>query len=241
MNWILGSLVHVLPNQDEIICWRVLLDSLNEVQLTSLYESLEPGEKSRANAFLRPIDRNRYIAAHGVLRIFGKHLLGAEVQITVNEFGKPQFLNTPIQFNLSHSGNIILLAFSLNSPVGVDVEQKRAMGDLDLIAANYFHQSEAQAINGLDEPLLSETFFSCWSKKEAVVKALGLGLSLPLNAFEVGTYPLIGECIASLGSQFPQSWTLWAFCPLEGYSAALASPSPKMKPKFLEFNYVAMQ
>jgi len=241
LNWTIGSLANACPGQDEIICWRVLLDDLDEVQLVSLYERLGPDEKVRANAFLKPIDRNRYIAAHGTLRILGKHILGVEVQITVNAYGKPQFLNTPLQFNLSHSGNVILLAFSLNSPVGVDVEQKRAIDDLDLIAANYFHQSEVQAMNGLEEPLLSETFFSCWSKKEAVVKALGLGLSLPLNAFEVDASPLVGECVARLESQFPQSWTLLGFSPLEGYSAALASPFPKMQPIFLEFNYVATQ
>lgn len=241
MNWTIGSFANASPGQNEIVCWRVLLDDLDEVQLASLYGLLVPDEKLRANAFLKPVDRNRYIAAHGVLRILGKHILGFEVQITANAYGKPQFLNTPLQFNLSHSGNVILLAFSLNSPVGVDVEQKRVVEDLDLIVANYFHQSEVQAMNGLDRPLLSETFFSCWSKKEAVVKALGLGLSLPLNAFEVDTSPFLGECVVRLESQFPQSWTLCAFCPSEGYSAALASPLPKMQPKFFEFNYVATQ
>ncbi len=241
MNWIIGSLANASPRQNEIVCWRVLLDDLDEVQLASLYGRLVPDEKLRANAFLKPIDRNRYITAHGVLRILGKQILGAEVQITVNAYGKPQFLNTPIQFNLSHSGNIILLAFSLNSSVGVDVERKRVIDDLDLIAANYFHRSEVQAMNGLSEPLLSDIFFSCWSKKEAVVKALGLGLSLPLNAFEVDASPLVGECVVRLESQFPQSWTLWAFCPSEGYSAALASPLPKMQPRFFGFNYVATQ
>ncbi len=241
MNWTIGSFANASPGQNEIVCWRVLLDDLDEVQLVSLYERLGPDEKVRANAFLKPVDRDRYIAAHGVLRILGEQILGVEVQITVNAYGKPQFLNTPLQFNLSHSGNVILLAFSLNSPVGVDVEQKREIDDLGLIAANYFHQSEVQAMNGLAEPLLSDTFFSCWSKKEAVVKALGLGLSLPLNAFEVDISPLDGECAVRLDHQFPQSWTLRAFCPLGGYSAALASSQPKMQLRFLEFNYVAMQ
>ena len=134
MNWTIGSLVNASPGQDEIICWRVLLDDLDEAQLVSLYERLGPDEKVRANAFLKPVDRDRYIAAHGVLRILGEQILGVEVQITVNAYGKPQFLNTPLQFNLSHSGNVILLAFSLNSPVGVDVEQKREIDDLSLIA-----------------------------------------------------------------------------------------------------------
>ena len=241
MNWTIGSFANASPGQNEIVCWRVLLDDLDEVQLASLYGLLVPDEKLRANAFLKPVDRNRYIAAHGVLRILGKHILGFEVQITANAYGKPQFLNAPLQFNLSHSGNVILLAFSLNSPVGVDVEQKRAIDDLNLIAANYFHQSEVRAMNGLAEPLLSDAFFSCWSKKEAVVKALGLGLSLPLNAFEVDISPLVGDCAVRPESQLPPSWTLWAFCPLKGYSAALASPQPKMQLRFLEFSYVAMQ
>ena len=167
--------------------------------------------------------------------------MGIEAEISINEFGKPQLLNSPLQFNLSHSGNVILLAFSLNNPVGIDVEERREIKDLYSISGNYFHELEAKALSKLNQPLLSEAFFSCWTKKEAVIKALGLGLSMPLNAFEVEISPIEGVCLANLPDRFPQAWTLRAFSPLEGYAAAIASPALNLRVRAMDLNYVALQ
>ncbi|OZB48478.1 MAG: hypothetical protein B7X60_03885 [Polynucleobacter sp. 39-45-136] len=241
MNWLDDSLAQTCPAENEVICWRMLLDRINDAQLLVLYERLFPEEKVRADSFIKSADRNRYIAAHGSLRILIRHILGIEAEISINAFGKPQLLNSPLQFNLSHSGNVILLAFSLNNPVGIDVEERREIKDLDSIAGSYFHELEAEALSKLDQPLLSRAFFSCWAKKEAVIKALGLGLSMPLNAFEVEIFPIVGICLAKLPDRFPRDWTLKAFNPLEGYAAAIASPALNLKVRAVDLNYAALQ
>jgi 4'-phosphopantetheinyl transferase len=219
----------------------MLLDRINDNQLLVLYERLVPEEKVRADSFIKSGDRNRYIAAHGSVRILIKHILGIEAEISISEFGKPQLLGSSLQFNLSHSGNVILMAFSLNNPVGIDVEERREIKDLDLIAGGYFHELEVKALSKLNQPLLSQAFFSCWAKKEAVIKALGLGLSMPLNAFEVEIVPIEGICHARLPDRFPKSWTLRAFNPLDGYAAAIASPALNLKIRAIDLNYAALQ
>lgn len=217
------------------------MDRINDAQLLVLYERLVPEEKVRADSFIKSADRNRYIAAHGSLRILIRHFLGIEAEISINAFGKPQLLSSPLQFNLSHSGNVILLAFSLNNPVGIDVEERREIKDLDSISGSYFHEFEARVLSKLNQPLLSQAFFSCWAKKEAVIKALGLGLSMPLNTFEVEIFPIEGIFLAKLPDRFPQAWTLRAFNPLEGYAAAIASPALNLQIRAIDLNYAALQ
>lgn len=217
------------------------MDRINDAQLLVLYERLVPEEKVRADSFIKSADRNRYIAAHGSLRILIRHFLGIEAEISINAFGKPQLLSSPLQFNLSHSGNVILLAFSLNNPVGIDVEERREIKDIDSIAGSYFHEFEAKVLSKLNQPLLSQAFFSCWVKKEAVIKALGLGLSMPLNTFEVEIFPIEGIFLAKLPDRFPQAWTLRAFNPLEGYAAAIASPALNLQIRAVDLNYAALQ
>lgn len=241
MNWPITPITQALPGKNEVVCWRVLLDRLNNAQFISLYELLSLREKNRADAFIKPIDKNRFVAAHGILSLLSKQIMGTNAQIVLNEYGKPHFLDSDLQFNISHSGNIILLAFAINAPIGVDVEEEREIDNLECLAKNYFHQDEILSLEGLDAGALSKAFFSCWSKKEAVIKALGLGLSLPLNSFRVTLKPIFGDWELELASQFPQSWTLKAFEPQKGYFAAIAAASRGMQVRFYDFDNAAMQ
>lgn len=235
------DIARMLPLENEIICWKVNLSSLADGELILLNNSLSIDEKLKACNFRNLIDKNRYVAAHGVLGILLKALAGEDIKITANKYGKPNVDGSSLQFNLSHSGDLILLAFSLNKPLGIDVEKVWDSGDLKLIAAQNFHPKEVSAISKSSEELRSQAFFSCWTKKESVSKALGLGLTLPLHSYSVSIEPFEGDWDLELPNQFPQKWTLTAFQPQEGYFAAIACPFPNMRIKVYNFDFIASQ
>ena len=103
-----------------------------------------------------------------------------------NEFGKPSLIDDPsLHFSLSHTEDRAILAVSKTLIVGADIEHVRVLDHLDL-AKRYFHPNEAAAIESLRHPdEQRQAFFRTWTLKEAIVKALGKGLSIPLESFEV--------------------------------------------------------
>jgi 4'-phosphopantetheinyl transferase len=242
LDWPIGHLQQLIPKEEEIVCWRVFLDRLSKPDLDFLFQVLDSNEQSSANTFLKEADKHRYIAAHGVLRIFLNEMLGEKgYTIAKNAYGKPYVPQASIQFNLSHSGNMILLAFTNNIPIGVDVEQMRDIDNLDLIVKEYLHPNEVKELSACQLHESDQAFFSCWSKKEAVSKALGLGLSFPLNAFSVSSVPLLGNWCLNLPLKHPQSWTLLAFKPSDGYFAAIAAPKSGLMVRFHTVDFAALQ
>jgi 4'-phosphopantetheinyl transferase len=108
-------------------------------------------------------------------------------------FGKPH-LSYPaaasgIEFNLSHSGAFVLFAFSLGRRVGIDVESIRRVTRRDSIARRYFSDDEVAFLSGQPEEARDRAFFQIWTRKEAFIKAVGRGISLPLASFDVHTNP----------------------------------------------------
>ena len=143
-------------------------------------------ERDRAQRFVGPLLQRRFVAARAQLRaLLGDHL-GRDPRSLVfllNEFGKPRLADHPgVHFSLSHSQDRALLAVSDGPEIGADLEMMRAVDHLDL-ARRYFHPDEVGAIERHRDP--RQAFFQIWTLKEAVVKAIGLGLSLPLDGFAV--------------------------------------------------------
>jgi 4'-phosphopantetheinyl transferase len=97
----------------------------------------------------------------------------------------PPYSGSNITFNISHSGEVTLLAFTHKRDVGVDVEQMARKSDLEAIARRFFSAHEQQQLFALPPEERSEAFFRCWTRKEAYIKATGDGLSLPLSQFDV--------------------------------------------------------
>jgi 4'-phosphopantetheinyl transferase len=149
-------------------------------------------ERAKADAFHFEADRHRAIVGRGLLR----HLLGTclnrppdTLQVVAGLNGKPElvpFLGAaPIEFNISHSGDWILVALAQQRAVGIDVEQMRSgMAALD-IAQRVFSKAERTGLATLPPTAREESFFACWTRKEAYIKARGDGLLLPLDSFDV--------------------------------------------------------
>ncbi len=142
-------------------------------------------ERLRAGRFVFPILAKRFIAAHGRLRqILGERLgLGpASLNFMTNAYGKPELIDRQVHFSLSHSGDLAALAVAA-FPIGLDIEIMRPVSrDLP---DRYFSAIERDGLRALHGETWREAFFRCWTRKEAVIKALGMGLAFPLADFDV--------------------------------------------------------
>lgn len=144
-------------------------------------------ERQRADDFCRAHDARRYIARRAILR----HLLAAQtsrdakaLEFTYNNFGKPALVGGGPRFNLSRAGNLAFYAIC-EREIGCDIEWRRPELAKPAIAAHFFSPIEQKSLCRAADGEWIECFFNCWTRKEAVVKALGFGLSYPADSFSV--------------------------------------------------------
>lgn len=157
-----------------------------------LYSFLDDAERRRAGRFHFPEDARRYERGRGVLRwLLGAHLGSAPERLAFDytEHGRPSLRQAGIEFNVSHTRRFLALAFVRGGAVGVDVEGDRGAQDLMRIARRFFAAAEYEKLASLPEDRRKRAFLRCWTQKEAYIKAHGVGLSMPLNRFEVGVLP----------------------------------------------------
>jgi 4'-phosphopantetheinyl transferase len=211
---------------DEVHVWRVEVGSAHTCQ-DILWSYLAGDERQKAADFLFEGDRERFVVSRGVLRA----LLGCYLRrppgtlgFDYNPYGKPLLAGDfGVSFSTSHSHGLVLLAFARGREVGVDIERLRADLALEGIAASCFSPREIATLNSLRNDLRQEAFFACWTRKEALAKAEGEGLALPLCRFEVTLVP--GEpamLLDTKGDPLETKWTLQEMTPDPGYVAALA-------------------
>ncbi|MFC3907933.1 4'-phosphopantetheinyl transferase family protein [Legionella dresdenensis] len=179
---------------DKIDIWQF---SLN--QLLPIFENkLSIDEQERANRFHFEKHRRRFTAARATLRIILASYLACkpeQIVFNYNCHGKPGISHASgIEFNLSHSGELALLAVGL-SPVGIDLEffsERPYLG----IAKNLFSGEEYDSLSNLPPDLIQLAFFHIWAQKEAFIKACGLGLSYPTSQFTVPSLPTTDQLIS---------------------------------------------
>lgn len=179
------------PDEDELHVWAVEIDDV-PVPSAKLWAPLADDERDRAERFRFDQPRDRFVAARVALRHLLSGYLGvgpAEVGFVYDAHGKPSLdparHQTDLQFNLAHSGGLAVVAVSTRCDVGADVECLRAVRQPDGIAQRYFHPSEAAEVLAGGDDQLIDRFFRCWTRKEAVIKAIGTGLQFPLDKFRV--------------------------------------------------------
>lgn len=197
----------------------------------ALWQLLSRDERERAEKFRYAEHRQHYIVARASLRRLlaeRLHLAPQAVEFVETEYGKPRLSpvhgSADVEFNLSHSGTLALFAFTSGRAVGVDVELIREVPDADDLAERFFSPTETASLKALPLDRRSLAFLACWTRKEAFIKALGLGLSCPLDAFDVTVDPdaparitRMEECIDRVSN-----WAMQAFTPYSCYVAAVA-------------------
>jgi 4'-phosphopantetheinyl transferase len=210
----------------EIHVWSARLDCAG-LPLERLAATLSVDETARANRFFFARDRNEFIVARGILRqLLASYLHRAptDLQFAYQPRGKP-FLappsdGVPLEFNIAHSHGLALMAFSLGSALGVDVEFVRSDFATEEIAERYFAPQELAELLSLPPAQRPEGFFCGWTRKEAYVKALGDGLQIPLASFRVSLTPsqsAVLECADS------GRWSLYSLSPAPDFAGALVA------------------
>lgn len=226
---------------DEVHVWQICLD-LAPAQVQALRLTLAAEELARVLRFRFQRDRERFIAARGLLRAILGWYLGMEpgqVRFCYGPQGKPHLVGErgqeTLRFNLAHSADLALLAVTRGREVGVDVEEVQPQFDWAPLADQFFCPQEVTTLRTLPGAKQVEAFFACWTRKEAYLKARGDGLAqfgarthsaarMPLARSEVSLAP--GQPDAPLWvegyADESSRWALIDLKPLSGYVGALA-------------------
>lgn len=213
----------------EVHLWRIRINLLVD-GIHQFLKYLSDDERSRMNRFRFEKDQKRYAITHACLRdIISRYLCTSPDMITFSSgtFGKPEVSNPdlvePLQFNLSQSEDLALVAVASDRKVGVDVERIKQDVPIENISRRFFSPKEVDSILSL--PIESQTaaFFACWTRKEAYLKARGEGLSIPLNQFDVSV--AIDEPAILIDTVWDKvelsRWTFQHLTPAPGYFGAL--------------------
>jgi 4'-phosphopantetheinyl transferase len=221
------------PPPDRLVCtadavhvWRARLD-WPRATLARLESVLAADERERMARFHFEPDRRRFLIGRGALRLLLGDYLGTTpeaLRFAYSPYGKPGLIADQLQFNVSHSGDLVLIAAAHGRAVGIDVERISPQTRLQEVAARFFSSHEQQSLAALASALQREAFFACWTRKEAYIKALGNGLSMPLDRFDVAILP--GEPAALIATRpdpaEAQRWTVTDLAVGDGYKGALA-------------------
>lgn len=192
---------------------------------------LSKAERARAAAFRFDHLRERYVAAHCALRRSLARRVGTHARDLVfvdSAHGRPSLAERPagLDFNLSHSAGIALIAIARDARIGVDLEAMRRIDDRMTLAARFFSSGETAALRASPAHEADAAFLRCWTRKEAYIKALGLGLSHSLSAFDVS---LDADARLLRDETDPTASARWALHDLSRpprYLAALAADRP---------------
>jgi 4'-phosphopantetheinyl transferase len=207
----------------DVHLWCAGLDEVD----TELFEHLlSDDERQRTGRLNFNRDRQRFVAARGLLREILARYLGArpaDLRFDYGRFGKPALAGPAagreLQFNLSHSGALALYAITRGEPIGVDLEQVRPMENIDLIAKRFFRPAEADLLRRLGPDRQLETFFQLWTQKEALVKARGVDLDDTLTASDYGSLAYHSR---ARGREPEHPLIVTRLQPAAGYTAAVA-------------------
>ena len=188
----------------DVHLWRVNLGGEPPHAMDAV---LDANERDRAARFVFPRDRNRFLRAHHALKILLGAYLGVPptaVRVVREPHGKPVLACRSFGFNLSHSDDYGLIAVSCVANVGVDLEVLQLPKDARRLAVSVFSAPELESLAGISDEALDRAFFTCWTRKEAYLKALGVGLTLDPSTVTVGleSGPLRIEAPARNAHQF---------------------------------------
>ena len=224
LRWPASGILTGIP-ADEVHLWGWPLEMVAD-DLSAHIEILGPAELERMHRFHFAPDRERYAVAHANLRriLSGYlHQPAKEIRFRVNRFGKPELADkaSSLHFSLSHSQNIAVLAVAHGLPVGVDVEEVRPIERE--VADTHFSPTELSRLGQLTGDAWLGGFYRCWTRKEAILKAEGVGLHRALDSFDVELLPGAPAELLGTRVRFLYPWKLYDVSPAPGTMGALAT------------------
>ncbi|CAL7959234.1 4'-phosphopantetheinyl transferase [Gammaproteobacteria bacterium] len=226
---------------NQVHVWRASLKQ-DKKELVELLNLLSTQEKTRSSKFIAEHARNNFIVARGILRwLLAKYLLikPQDPVFQQNQYGKLYLDSSTLQFNISHSHDFALFAFTLDHPIGVDIELIRNDFDFAPIAQRFFSKKEDTDLLAMPPAEQLYAFFNCWSRKEAFIKAIGKGIFFALDKFSV---EVSNKQAGRLQLQITDpeynanDWSLEALNPADGYVGAFAILCQKYEVCFYDFD-----
>lgn len=208
-----------------------LVESTNdENKLSAFQKTFDDDENKRTGRFTFEKDRNQFITTHGSLRKILSQYLSVrpeKIQFSHTTNRKPfiVFPVTTLKFNISHSENKILIAVSDNE-IGVDIEKIKPEFAHKDVVEKYFTANEKKAILNAEKP--HEVFYKLWTRKEAILKATGMGIAADLRSIEV--------CSVENGSPFNQHYGVSSFL-IDSFYGSVASPFKNFPVLFMKYNF----
>jgi 4'-phosphopantetheinyl transferase len=215
--------------EDEVHLWRIDLAAVASAE-KRWQKILSVAERARAARFHFERDRQDFIATRALLRTLLASYLGAEAAELLFRYSEkekpsldPQASHDLLEFNVSHSGTAALLAFARGRALGVDIEIIREDFDPVALAHRFFSKHEQGQLAALDPSEKYRGFFRCWTRKEAYIKAVGTGLSLPLDQFDVSLRPADENALLATRPETSEAaeWSLREVPVGDGYVGAL--------------------
>jgi 4'-phosphopantetheinyl transferase len=230
---------------DEVIdLWACPIQP-TDLQIREFIKILSPDEHIRAGRFRFDHLRRSFIFTRGTLRVLlGSYLSSApeEIPFSYGPQGKPAIAkDTLLRFNISHSGDFVLLAFTREYDIGVDIEQIRSLPDMDDLAQRFFSSEERSQIASMPREQRERAFFACWTRKEAYLKAIGNGLSTRLDSFCVTLSPAEPARLMHINgdTHAAQAWTIQDLTLVPDYAAAIAYHRAPRRLRFRSLDDVA--
>ncbi len=219
---------HII-NDDEIHIWRFNLDpvkSFNEFFINLLSDE----EKKQVEKIKLGDVKNRSIISKAIIKNIISNYLGLNIKqiiFSYNEFGKPvipERINSfRLNFNISHSGDLGLIAITRKNLIGIDVEKMNELDQIDDIINLCFTETEKYMLSCLESTEKKEVFYKIWTGKEAFIKAIGKGFSFPLKniSFRLNSKKemVIGEILDPMNTG--KDWQIYNFNPQDNYTSAL--------------------
>jgi 4'-phosphopantetheinyl transferase len=237
LEWEPGSTIRMLES-DEVRAWIVDLDA--GLPPGGDADATEPGpelavlsddERARAARFVRARDRRRFARCRAALREILGRLLdepAGSLRFRAAAVGKPELdrgrgVVESVRFNVSHSAELGIIAVSRGRELGVDLEKVRPVSEAQGIVASFFTAAEQDAFAAIAEPARPAAFLRGWTRKEAVLKGFGAGISGLSARYETG----FGTSSLSSGFTLAEParvdrWALWEAGPRPEFVAALA-------------------
>jgi 4'-phosphopantetheinyl transferase len=215
------------------LCLLVNLADLSQAALQHLESLLSSSERKQYANITSNAERRLRQAARAALRMVLGRLAGvfpAQVRLGLGKYGKPYMLSSrDVGFSVSHSGSFSLLAFAEGAEIGCDIERNAPLDDLRDLSDVVLHPEEAETIFKLNGCVAQAVLLRNWVRKEAVLKAIGVGFSVDPTQIKVGLNVSEIQLRRADDDTAVSTFNLYCRTPVEGYLAAAASPYPACK------------
>jgi len=209
-----GKLFEKVLASNEVHVWHADLNVKHDYT-TSLFELLDCEEQERASLFRVPSPREQFVISHAFLRLVLAEYLQtdpADVRFHIAASGKPELMDDKsIRFSLSHTDGVAAIAITRDRAVGIDIERIREDVEAIDLANGFFSAAEAEWLRSQPASERIGAFFSCWTAKEALLKACGMGLSTPLSGFTVIRRPADEQMQVEICGNdcLSGNWSVW--------------------------------